>query len=97
MTKKELIDMYARSRKSGKGILEARAEAEADLNCILDIITDTVANGEKVAISKFGTFKRKNCPVKSCFNPRTGEMMTNPAHKHVTFTVSSLVDAKANK
>jgi len=50
MTKSELIAMYAKSRD------RKRKDAEADVNFIFDTICASLAEGEKVVLTGFGTF-----------------------------------------
>ena len=49
-----------------------RAATEA-LEAVVDTITVTVAKGEKVAITGFGTFEKAARAARTGRNPRTGE------------------------
>ena len=75
MTKSELIALYARARG------RKRKEAEADLNFILDTISDCLAENEKVVLTGFGTFEVRNHKAKRCLNPRSHEPIMLPAGK----------------
>ena len=65
MNKGELIDALE-SRLGGK-----RAAAEA-VETVLDVIIRTVAKGEKVGITGFGTFEKALRAARIGRNPRTG-------------------------
>jgi nucleoid DNA-binding protein len=62
------------------------------LTAFIDVVTDTVAGGEPVAISGFAKFARRDVPAKpkrEVRNPATGEMMwakPKPASKAVKIT-----------
>lgn len=43
------------------------------LEATMEAIKDTVANGEKVTLSGFGSFEAKNRNARECRNPSTGE------------------------
>ncbi len=79
MTKSELISRYA--KHSGR----TRKEAEDAVNYIFDTIRDTLAEGEKVVLTGFGTFEVRNRSEKVCLNPRTGEPMQLPCGKAPAF------------
>ena len=47
--------------------------AEETVNAVFDAITQTLAKGEEVSISGFGTFVVKKREARMGVNPRTGE------------------------
>ena len=51
----------------------SRKEADASLTSLVEIITETVASGEDVAISGFAKFRRIDRPARMARNPATGE------------------------
>ena len=69
-----------------------KRSADASLQAFVDIVTDTVAKGEAVAISGFAKFVRKDVaakPRRMGRNPATGEEMMlapKPASKSVRIT-----------
>lgn len=67
MTKQDLIDIV--SEKSGL----TKKETGAILDTILDTITETMKQGEKVALVGFGTFEAKTRKARQGRNPATGE------------------------
>ncbi|MBR1528107.1 MAG: HU family DNA-binding protein [Oscillospiraceae bacterium] len=79
MTKSELITMYAKSRD------RKRKDAEADVNFIFDTICASLAEGEKVVLTGFGTFDVRERKEKRCLNPRTGDPIQLPAGKAPAF------------
>lgn len=68
MTKKELIEVLF--EKMG---LETKKKSEEIVEFLFDTITKTLARGEEVAISGFGTFKVAKRAARQGVNPRTGE------------------------
>jgi DNA-binding protein HU-beta len=74
MTKKELGE--ALFDKVG---METKKKSEEVVEFIFDTITKTMARGEEVAISGFGTFKVARRAARQGVNPRTGEKIQIPA------------------
>ena len=50
-----------------------RATATAAVNGVLQEIEDSVARGERVSLTGFGTFERRERALRAGRNPRTGE------------------------
>ena len=50
-----------------------RKDAEAAVAAVLEVVGETLKNGEKVALVGFGTFEVKERPARMARNPRTGE------------------------
>lgn len=81
MTKTELIE-----EMSKEGALSKR-EAERILNVFVKVVTDHLKNGEKVAVTGFGTFKVSNRKPRKGVNPQNpSEKITIPAVKVPKFT-----------
>ena len=73
MTKTDLIEkLYEENYCTKK-------DAEALVNAVFDAIRDAMVAGDKVTISKFGTFEVRERSAKECKNPRTGEPVQVPA------------------
>lgn len=66
MNKAELVDALE-TRLGGK------RQATVAVEAIVELITVTVAKGDKVAISGFGTFEKQARNARTGRNPRTGE------------------------
>ena len=58
---------------------ETKASVGRVLNATLDAISATVRAGDKVALSKFGTFARKQRKARDGRNPLTGAALKIPA------------------
>ena len=73
MTKSELINEIATKTDTPK------TKATDIVNAVFDVIEETVAGGDKVAIPGFGTFERKYKEARTVRNPQTGENMMSEA------------------
>ena len=91
MNKTQLIDAVA--KESG---LKKR-EVEAVVENLINKIIDEVANGEKVQITGFGSFERKERGERNIKNPRTGEDMIVAPSKSPSFSAGSVFKEKVNK
>lgn len=92
MTKKEIVAIFAE-----RGEFLTKAEAERKLDILLEIITETVSNGEEVRLSGFGTFSRVDKESRNGVNPSTQEKITIPAKKVVKFKVAKALADKVNQ
>ncbi len=92
MTKKEMVTLFAE-----RGEFLTKVEAEKKLDILLEIITETVTNGEEVRLSGFGTFSRVDKEARNGVNPSTQEKITIPAKKVVKFKVAKALADKVNK
>ena len=72
MNKSELIELVAARHDISK------VRAAALVNGVFGTITDTLANGEKVVISNFGTFSLSHRRGFEGHNPQTGGTMQVP-------------------
>ena len=79
MNKTELIAAIA--EKSGV----SKKDAEKVVNATVEVITDAMAKGDKVALTGFGSFEVRERAEKQGRNPKTGETMTVPASKVPAF------------
>ncbi len=79
MNKQDLVDMLA--NKTG---MTKKAASEA-LETLLDAITDSLKNGDKVTITGFGTFEVRSRKARKGRNPQTGEEITIPARNVAAF------------
>jgi integration host factor subunit alpha len=64
---------------------------------LLEIIKDTLVNGEDVLISGFGKFCVKDKNSRRGRNPATGEDLTIKPRKVVTFKCSGILKDKINR
>jgi DNA-binding protein HU-beta len=79
MNKTELIEAVATRSSTTKN------QTAALLNGLLEVIQDTLANGNNVQLVGFGTFSITERASREGRNPATGKSMTIPAKKVVRF------------
>ncbi|MDN5303491.1 MAG: DNA-binding protein HU-beta [Fusobacteriaceae bacterium] len=91
MTKKELIEIYAKNAELGKK--EATKQVEGFLEAVQTALIDKGA----VQFVGWGTFEVKQTKERIGRNPQTGEAMTIPARKVVKFKVGKKLAEKVNK
>lgn len=80
MTKNELIERL--SKKVGL----TKKTATQSVNAIFSQIRDSLAKGDKIVISGFGTFKVRNRNTRTGRNPQTGEAIKISGHRLPGFT-----------
>ncbi len=74
------------------------AKATQAVNAVLDTLTEAVQRGEEVRIMGFGSFKVTETKERRGRNPRTGEPITIPAGKRLSFAPGTrLVEATRGK
>ena len=79
MNKSELIDAAADKAELSKG------DVSSALDALVETITETVARGDKVSVTGFGTFERRERAARTGRNPQTGEEMEIKASKAPAF------------
>jgi nucleoid DNA-binding protein len=90
MTKTDLIEkLYLEGYCSKK-------DGETLVNAVFDVIRDALVAGDKVTISKFGTFEVRERSAKECKNPRTGEPVQVAASKAPAFKASKNLKEAVN-
>ena len=90
MEKSDLI--LELSRRTGM----TRKESAAAVNTALDIIVESLKQGEKVRLIGFGSFLVKHRPGRWLRNPATNEKIFSSAKRVVTFHAArSMQDALA--
>lgn len=75
MNKAELIDAVAEGADISKSV------ATRAVDTVLDSITKTLQNGDKVTLVGFGTFSVRHRAARTGRNPRTKELLNIPASK----------------
>lgn len=83
MTKAELTDILL-----GRVGL-SKVESQKIIETVFDTIKQTIAEGESVKISGFGTFNVRKKNTRRGRNPKTGEDLQITARRVVTFKVSN--------
>jgi integration host factor subunit alpha len=66
------------------------------IDTLFELIKQSLQNGEDVLISGFGKFSVREKQRRRGRNPQTGEPMTLPAKKVVTFKCSGVLRARMN-
>ncbi len=91
MNKGELVAAIAAKTELTK------KESEAALNVVLEVITESMAKGDKVQLIGFGTFEAKARPARVARNPRTGETVKIAACKAPAFKAGKALKDAVNK
>lgn len=89
--KADIVDHVA---ESVEGITKKQAGEAFD--AIIHYITDSLADGDRVAISGFGTFTISERSERQGRNPKTGEPMTIPASKNARFKAGKQLKEAVN-
>lgn len=90
MKKVELIEAVA--TKAGL----TKADAGRAIDATLETIVNALKGGDKVPLVGFGTFAVAERNERTARNPRTGETITIPARKAVTFKAGSALKDSVN-
>lgn len=88
MHKSDLIKAVAEST----GLSNKAAESAVDAT--FDIVGSTLAAGEKVVITGFGTFERKQRKARTGRHPSTGAVIEIPAKFAATFSAGKILKDK---
>lgn len=91
MNKTQLIDTIAKESDIKK------REVETVFETLINTIMSEVAKGEKVQITGFGTFERRERSERTVKNPKTQENIQVPASKSPAFSAGSIFKEKVNK
>lgn len=67
-----------------------QSAAELAVEAVVQAIRDGLASDGVVRLSKFGTFRLKDCRPRQLKNPRTGETMCLPARRELRFVPSRI-------
>lgn len=79
MNKTELIAVVADKAEV------TQKEAELVLSAVVDTIQETLAQGEKVVLTGFGTFEVRHRVARKGRDPRTGAVIDIPAQRSPAF------------
>jgi nucleoid DNA-binding protein len=87
MNKTDLINEVA-------AVIGTQKQAKEAVDCVLNSITDALAQNDNVQISGFGSFKVSERKARTGRNPQTGETIQIPAGKVPRFVAGkALKDA----
>lgn len=90
MNKSDLIKVLS-------NFLSTKHEAKKSVNLIFDSMTDALSKGEKISISKFGTFYIRISNPRKLVLPKSKIKIISRPRKKVKFKPSSLLINKVNK
>ena len=91
MNKNELVEAIASNTELTK------TDIDKVINALTDVVTETLAKGDKVSIKGFGNFEVRTRSERTGRNPRTGEAMTIAASKVPAFKSSSALKKAVNE
>ena len=91
MNKSELIAAIA--TKTG----ETKKDAEATLNAFVNVVSETLAKGDKVQLVGFGSFEVRKRAARKGRNPQTKEEIKIPASKAPVFKAGKALKDVVNK
>ena len=74
----------------------SKKDAEKAIVALTEVITETLAAGDKVQIVGFGGFEVRERPGRVARNPRTGEEITIAASKTASFKVGKALKDSIN-
>ena len=79
MTKKELVSAIAEKTE------ETKVKTAEMLDALIEVVSETLSNGEEVAIAGLGKFEVRERAAREGRNPQTGETITIAASKVPAF------------
>ena len=91
MNKSDLIAAIAAKKKKKK------KDAEATLNAFIEVVTETLAKGDKVQLVGFGSFEVRKRAARKGRNPQTKEEIKIPASKAPVFKAGKALKELVNK
>ena len=63
-----------------------RSTASAAVEAVLGSILTLTAQGERLHITRFGTFQRRECPPRRAYHIPAGQVQQLPAQRKLAFT-----------
>ena len=90
MNKKELVEKVSNLADTDKNLTNLIVATT------LDVIKDTVAEGQTVTLNGFGRFAVKERPARNGVNPKTGKPITIKARKSPVFKPSAQLKEQLN-
>lgn len=90
MNRKELIEALA--HKTGA----SKVEADRNISALIEIVTNTLKKGDKVALVGFGTFEVRRRSARTGRNPATGAEIKIKASKAPAFKAGATLRAAVN-
>ena len=90
MNRKELIDALAEKTGSTK------ADAERNIAALIEVITDTLKNGDSISLVGFGSFEVRTRAARTGRNPKTGAELKIAASNVPGFKPGATLKATVN-
>ena len=90
MNKTELVEAIASSTELKK------TDVDNVVTAFVDVVTDTLAKGDKVSLKGFGNFEVRTRSARKGRNPRTGEIVEIKESKCPAFKPSSALKNTVN-
>lgn len=97
MNKTELTDKLAKKTGMSKAAAKRCVDALFSTAPREGIIASAVSKGDKVRITGFGTFERRNRKKRQGRNPQTGASITIPAAKYPAFVAGKSLKDRIQK
>ena len=91
MNKSDLIAAVA--AKTG----DTKKNAEASINALIDVIAESLKDGEKIQVVGFGSFEVRERAERKGRNPQTGKEMKIAAKKAPVFKAGKALKDEVNK
>ena len=91
MNKSDLIAAVA--AKTG----DTKKNAEASINALIDVIAESLKDGEKIQVVGFGSFEVRERAERKGRNPQTGKEMKIAAKKAPVFKAGKALKDLVNK
>lgn len=73
------------------------AQATALFDAIIEVMTESLVNGEDLKVAQFGSFSVNTRPERVGRNPNTGEQLMIKESTNTYFKASSIMHTKLNK
>ena len=90
MNKSELVAAIAEKTEL------TRKDSEKAVSAFVEVVSDTLAKGDKIQLIGFGTFAVKDRPARTARNPRTGAEIKIAASKAPAFKAGKALKDKVN-
>ena len=74
----------------------SRTESQQMVESVLDLITDSLVEGEKVKLAGFGTFSLRDKNERMGRNPKTGEEVPITSRRVLVFKPSQVMKDRVN-
>ena len=82
------------SKKVAEATNLSNKDAESAVDAAFDAITAALSKGEKVVITGFGTFERKQRKARTGRHPSTGAVINIPAKFAASFSAGKILKEK---